>query len=834
MNNIIKRVWNQNRMVTIEDLRGMAFQAEIGGHTFEISGINDANEAVSLSGTVAGVFMRPDGADVALTGTASDGVVSVTLSDACYAVAGRFGLYIFVTSDSKKTCVYACIGTVAQTSYGTVAGDTPQDVVDLINAINAAIASIPADYSDLLDSIAPSFSDSTEYASGTIVWYDGVLYQFTADKATGSWDATKVRQISVATARFNTANFEDGAVTLPKLGADVVEELDTKADTDGSYESMTVGNAEQLISSVGITDQTPYNFRTSGGSAEIGDREELNAVVGLSVPWNQLLNPTMAGASGTYGGVNVTRNRDGSITFNGTATANSIYSLSSSLSHVETHKYFMGGYKKVGNNTGYISHVGLGLDKGNGCVFSAPAASSAMDVLVVIKSGDVFGNVTMYPILVNLTLALGSTIADYIYALEHSNAGAGVAYFRKLFPKPFYQYNSGALLSVRTNLHRMVGFNQFDKSKAVNGKRFNTTGITNVSTAFSRTDWIRVIPNTTYYFKDMVGRSDMYAVFWYDADKNYITADGISGASPKSGYFTSPANAYYVGVNFRAVDIDSVCVSLRWDGERDGEYEPSVAHTYALDDIILRGILKLDANNNLYADGDRYLPNGTVNRRYTEHSVVASNLLNNGGDDVNSIYRAFYHCPDRAYTTNVVCDRFTQGNADAPFAIGVRTNGDGIEFRIPYSAIGVSSSDTDNAKLTAAKAWFTNNVTKLVYELATPTTETANPYQQTQIVDDFGTEEFVDAAVEANERDVAIPVGNETVYKPNLRAKLEMAPDSPDGDGDYIVRQTNGQNSYIPLVEVKELPDFPSNDGFYKLHCTVTDGTTTLSWVSDS
>ena len=190
MNTIIKRTWNQNRMVTIEDLRGMAFQAESGGHTFEISGINDANEAVSLSGTVAGVFMRPDGADVALTGDASDGVVSVTLSDACYAVAGRFGLYIFVTSDSKKTCVYACIGTVAQTSYGTVAGDTPQDVVDLINAINAAIASIPADYSDLMAAVAPTYSNTALYAVGAYAWYDGKLYRCTAAITTAeTWTA---------------------------------------------------------------------------------------------------------------------------------------------------------------------------------------------------------------------------------------------------------------------------------------------------------------------------------------------------------------------------------------------------------------------------------------------------------------------------------------------------------------------------------------------------------------------------------------------------------------------------------------------------------------------
>ena len=191
MNNIIRRVWNQNRMVNIEALSGMAFQAEDGGHTFEISGINDANEAVSLSGTVAGVFMRPDGTDVALTGTASDGVVSVILSDACYAVAGRFGLTIFVTADSKTTCVYACVGTVAQTSYGTVAGDTPQDVVDLVNAINnaitalnAAIGEIPADYSALMSSIAPTYSSTALYTKGSYAWYDGVLRKSIVDITT--------------------------------------------------------------------------------------------------------------------------------------------------------------------------------------------------------------------------------------------------------------------------------------------------------------------------------------------------------------------------------------------------------------------------------------------------------------------------------------------------------------------------------------------------------------------------------------------------------------------------------------------------------------------------
>lgn len=177
MNNIIKRVWNQNRMVNIEDLCGMAFQAESGGHTFEITGIDDTGSAVVLSGTVAAVFRRPDNADIALTGSASNGVVSVTLTDDCYAVAGRFGLTIFVTSNSQKVAVYACVGTVAQTNGGAVAGSTPQDVVDLINAINAAIQSIPADYSDLMAAIAPTYSDQSVYPAGAYRWYNGVLYK---------------------------------------------------------------------------------------------------------------------------------------------------------------------------------------------------------------------------------------------------------------------------------------------------------------------------------------------------------------------------------------------------------------------------------------------------------------------------------------------------------------------------------------------------------------------------------------------------------------------------------------------------------------------------------
>lgn len=189
-NNIIKRVWNQNRMVTIEDLKGMAFQAESGGHTFQISGVDDAGNTVELSGTVAGVFLRPDNTDVAITGSASGGVVSVTLPANCYDIPGRFGLTVFVTSNGQKTAIYAAIGTVNRTSSGEVSPQTATDVVDLINAINAAVATIPASWTGLMADIAPEYSTSALYPVGSYVYYNGDLYRCTTAITTAeSWTA---------------------------------------------------------------------------------------------------------------------------------------------------------------------------------------------------------------------------------------------------------------------------------------------------------------------------------------------------------------------------------------------------------------------------------------------------------------------------------------------------------------------------------------------------------------------------------------------------------------------------------------------------------------------
>jgi len=204
MNNIIKRKWNQNSMVIIEDLQGMAFQAESGGHTFQISGIDGEGNAVALSGTPAGVMLRTDGQDVALTCSVSGGVVSATLPANAYSVPGRFGLTIFLTSDGQKTAIYAAVGTVSKTSSGTVAPPAGSDVVDLVNAIATAVATIPASYTDLMASVAPTYSSSGLYAVGSYAWYNGKLYRCTTAITSGE-------------------TWTSGHWTLANLGSDLVD-----------------------------------------------------------------------------------------------------------------------------------------------------------------------------------------------------------------------------------------------------------------------------------------------------------------------------------------------------------------------------------------------------------------------------------------------------------------------------------------------------------------------------------------------------------------------------------------------------------------------------------
>lgn len=679
--------------------------------------------------------------------------------------------------------------------------------------------------------VAATAADMTD--TSRIYVYRGTETGYTAgdwyyyDTTSGTWESG---------GPFISGGIEtDTTLSVPGMAADAkaagdairanASALDNKANVDGSYESMTVGNAEQLVSTVGVEDQVPYNFRASGGGADIGDRET-DMIVGGTVAWNQSINGNSNFSASS--GATITPTVDRVATF--TASASGQQAYKTTQIQIKGHVYLAAATYKTSVPTTDVALRAFGLDKAGSAntewqtVYRMRKSDTVSATSVGVKDNREANwdaiQVKEFQFF-DLTQMFGPTIADYINSLEQANAGDGVAWFRRLFPNDYYAFDPGTLRSVQTSAHKMVGFNAFDKnaSDVTLGKYLDANGAEQSQSNSNITGYIPVIGGKTYYFANAANGALGRYMFWYDSGKNIISG-GLIPYLDGRNVQTAPANARYVRVSVRDELWDTYVVNLSWDGERDGEYEPYQAWNYPLDDsLTLRGVPTLDANNKLRYDGDTYESDGTVTRRYASVDMGTIAWSYNSTDSV------FAQFTNRKLGSQLgVCTGLTQVAANT--AVGEMKYGE-------YKLYGTSNSVAVKVEgITNSNASEKLSGIYLLYELATPTTESADPYTNPQIVDDFGTEEYVDAGVEAGARDVAIPVGHETFYQANLRAKLEAAPDSPDGDGDYLLRQINGENVYVPLVVLDELPEAPSTDGTYVLQVTVADGEPTYSWVS--
>ena len=584
-------------------------------------------------------------------------------------------------------------------------GDDQFEVADA--AARAGIGSplVAATAADMTDTtkVYVYTGSETGYTAGNWYYYNGSAWTSGGIYNSGAVNVDTTLSVAGAAA--------DAKAVGDKFD-EVETELETKANVDGAYENMTVGNAEQLVSAVGEYNKTPYLFRTSGGSIDIGNRE-VDKLVGGTVAFNQLYKQRTSGYSGV--GVEVSFDNTNEVTITGRCTENNYVRLNDTdykVNYINGHVYYFCGGISSESFLSLTASNTIKTISQNGTIIKATESYAESNIQLRVVSGVTYDDIVKI-LYIDLTQMFGSTIADYIYSLEQSQAGDGVAWFKNLFGADYYAYNADQLMSVKTSSHDMVGFNAYDnstgKAKLVGGMEYQITG--------------------TY------------------TSLSYSTGETITPDA--NGKFTPSANGELTVTGGNDTDT---CVHLVWDGERDGEYEEYKKYSYALDsDLELRGILKLDASNNLYYDGDTYESDGTVTRMYE--------------------YRAY-----------------ASGDESLPDTI------------------------TDG----------THTVSKLV----TPTTESADPFTNPQVVDDFGTEEYVDS------RTVPIPVGHDTMYQANLRAKLETVPNLPEANGLYLVKYENGEAAYQQYVS--PVPALPTEDGTYSLKCTVADGTASLSWIADT
>ena len=711
---------------------------------------------------------------------------------------------------------------------GTWAGSGKWDqvyIADELEAVRQTAASASAAATDVQGRMASVEGRVASVESGL----DTV-----GDKADDTADALAALTPRVTAAEGDIDALEGRATTAEGDITALQTEMDTKANVDGYYEELTAGGAETLVTDVKVTEQVPYVFRHTGGGASVGTREQ-DTIVGGSLVVNQLINkngsfslsssPDAASLtiSNDGGTVTVTAAADltsGSnfITQNSTAqrlTAGHVYLFMASVTSDRTSamRFMYNGAcvatpKDVSVTQGVKTGIGDIVKLKNDAATSYPMLYFSRGELLTAGDTVTIDNLQC----IDLTMMFGAPVADALYALKQANAGAGVQMFRRWFPFSHIPYNTGSFRHVEgLTSHDMVGFNQWDEEWEL-GTISQATGEDASDNGRIRSkNYIRVIPGATYYFKGPA----TFVLRYYDVDKAYVgyasrsaggtwvCPDGVTYLRFAIGGATSPVTTYN----------HDICINLSWSGTRNGEYEAYKKHSYPLDStVVLRGIPKVDASGNVYYDGDRWNADGTIERRY---GIVDLGTLNwgyvaGGQGRMDATFTAAKPTTLNTDIPNIKCSVY-----DTSYASAVYSGTKGITINAA-NYLWVYDPAYGSEDVAAFKAAMSG--VYLVYELAEPTTETATPFAASQVVDDWGTEEYAGAE---------IPVGHVTDYPADLVGKLEKLPDSADADGTYIIQQESGKQS----LRAYPFPALPTEDGTYVLGATVSGGTASMTWV---
>lgn len=536
-----------------------------------------------------------------------------------------------------------------------------------------------------------------------------------------------------------------------------------KADKSGTYDNMMVGTAKQLLSESYTLDRTPYKFRKSPYTDRLSE-----SIVGCSVAWNQLVqNGNFVDTGGWYlRGVSMNVSNNVATVANTGGDGDQYASQNIPL--LIGHKYlltFDGQTDSVSTSNAQslaLMYFGTASDYKE---FKATTANTWFACASIFRceannynvirlrcpvsnTSHKYKNVKIH----DLTAMFGSSVADALYNMGDD----GIKLFRSRYPSTYYPYSEPTMEHVSgLEAHEMVGFNTFDIGASVLGESVaaSTGAITTRANAW-RSDYIKCLPNTEYYASGLASGNSNFIAF-YDADKTFISRTGGIAVTERAE--TTPSRCAYLIITQYASGSETfvdarktVCVNLS-NSAKNGTYKPYESHSYALDaSLTLRGLIKYDSVKGFYADGDVYASDGTVTRKWGSYTITSVLSV---GEASSGIKYARVAALSDAKSGGYIFAAGYQNSNDATVDRSIRFSGTNIYVY-------------DNRFTDAATALSMLNGLEAVYELATPTTESAEPYDAIQITD--GTEEYI--------TDCLAPVGHESKYYENLRSKIEGLP----------------------------------------------------------
>ena len=474
-------------------------------------------------------------------------------------------------------------------------------------------------------------------------------------------------------------------------------DIKNKADKEGYYPSFTAGFADQLS---GHGESTPeeFSFRATGGRSILDGVARIKTLRGNGVVWNQKVPKQYIA-------------EDRAIT------------LQSGESLIQGHKYLIartaskGACFVIPAKDVYLYY----LNDGESARIFTSAYNATSNGIYPAYPHVYCTSESGYVQLIDLTMMFG--VGNEPTTIEEYNA-------RKPIVADEYAYNEGEVIAFNGEAIKSVGDNAWDEQWE-SGGIYESSGVEFDSGYYLRSKYIRVLPNTQYYFKKPKGI--VTYLYFYDNEDKFVGWLDPFATSGEGGQFTT-LNASYMRFtclqNTYNNDIMITLVHSGWKVDTDAGYQPYWNDVLQIDSRIRaafpNGMHKWDKVYN--KGGKGYVIKGTG-------AVDLSSLL--WALDARYNNPQFYaEVPNKAVNNNAVCAKYITLEYG-----GWDTNED--------KTIVCSKTDTyviivDAAYKSVEDFKEAMSGVMLYYELAEPTIiEYDQPFNFDYRVADFGTEEII-------------------------------------------------------------------------------------------
>lgn len=561
---------------------------------------------------------------------------------------------------------------------------------------------------------------------------------------------------------------------IAKFANEVVE---NKANVDGNYPTMTVGNADNannLIATKGLEVESYFTFGKTGGeqaSAIETGNGTLKNLYGKTLVWNQLLQNGNFGDTSRWYGSGATFSISNNVA---TFIATELYGGLQYDIQLQTHKYLLGCSLKSSVATDQLRLLMTDRQRN----YSVPAQSNTNEqtllVLANVSNATSSGYIKIQDnrtsdwtsvdvknvILIDLTQMFGA--GNEPTSIDDYRAQWAISYAQL-----HLEYNSGQIVHTHINGLKSTGINQWDE-ETEQGSIDSTGNNVDSTTSFRSKNFISIKPNENYMLHyGSYSSSSVIYYYFYDSNKNFISSNLTLSENQA---FTAPALSCYMkirsgGSNTQNTYNHDICINFS-NPNINGNYYPYEEETLNID-FEGNGVRNIRDELNV-----------EEKKKYQRFGIVDLGTLNWDYLDINNLptFTALLSLAkptrDNTKVSNLLTSNYTTVSPDSNYLGGDKV--------ISLSGVGSNSIRVKDSNYTDAQAFKTAmSGVLLVYELATPIVTDIEIPNDTIKVWNGGSMEALGTEV---------PVGTKIFYQKNIKAFVESFGEAIDWNPERIER----------------------------------------------